>query len=148
MPTAEARIPTPSAGRYLTQLCDHLGHLQHGVAVHQDSGDHGGAPGGSPSDADNADLPWYSSHSDLRHATAADGRSVAHGDPRLVARRPSSAIRSWIRTTRRSCHGQMIGLMHPAPTAPCWRSAPSGRSQAAARSLPACVLRAASRPAR
>jgi hypothetical protein len=30
MPTAEARIDTSRAERYLTQLCDHLAHLRHG----------------------------------------------------------------------------------------------------------------------
>jgi uncharacterized protein len=41
MPTAQARIPTTQSQRYLTQLCDHLGHMRHGS-----TGDHHRQPSG------------------------------------------------------------------------------------------------------
>lgn len=45
MPTAEARIDTPRAERYIAQLCDHLGHMGHGrFPAHRRAGDHAGLP--------------------------------------------------------------------------------------------------------
>lgn len=35
MPTAEARIETTHAQRYVAQLCDHLGHMRHGTTTAQ-----------------------------------------------------------------------------------------------------------------
>jgi len=45
MPTAEARVETARAERYLAQLCDHLGHMRHGgLATHHHATGHGGPP--------------------------------------------------------------------------------------------------------
>jgi hypothetical protein len=48
MSAAEARIDTAHAGRYLTQLCDHLDHMRHrSTAARPDPGGQGGG-GHSP----------------------------------------------------------------------------------------------------
>ena len=44
MPTAEARVETARAERYLAQLCDHLGHMRHGGHAAHHRGGHGGPP--------------------------------------------------------------------------------------------------------
>jgi len=45
MPISEARIATDRAARYLAQLCDHLGHLEHGgLTGHTHRDGHGGPP--------------------------------------------------------------------------------------------------------
>lgn len=50
MPTAEARVTTPRADRYLTQLTEHLGQMKHGLAQRtQGRGSHPGERGVPPS---------------------------------------------------------------------------------------------------
>jgi hypothetical protein len=44
MPASLARIATPRAGRYLAQLCDHLGHLPHTPRHHGPGSGHNGPP--------------------------------------------------------------------------------------------------------
>lgn len=52
MPTAEARLTTDRASRYLVQLCRHLGQMNHpthpGRMTHRPPGGHGGTPPAAP----------------------------------------------------------------------------------------------------
>jgi hypothetical protein len=44
MPASLARIDTPRAGRYLAQLCEHLGHMLQGSVRHGSGSGHDGPP--------------------------------------------------------------------------------------------------------
>ena len=74
MPTAEARVPTPRAERYLAQLVDHLGQLSHGPPDTSGPTSHGqdAQPGGHGGYGDGARDRKHS------HDGAAD---PAHGGP-------------------------------------------------------------------
>ncbi|MFC5494639.1 DUF2218 domain-containing protein [Nocardioides caricicola] len=48
MPTVEGRVATSRADRYLSQICEHLGHLQHGPSAGRGAHDPGAGHGPAP----------------------------------------------------------------------------------------------------
>jgi hypothetical protein len=63
MPITEARVPTTRADRYLAQLCEHLGRMQHE-----------GGPGAGPADGPTAGPP-------AGQAGPSAGQGAGHGGP-------------------------------------------------------------------